>query len=326
MEDKFRLVFFFAVAFITTYFVILKLNKLALKNGIVGKDMNKSSRPKLFHIAGIGIVTGFFLSSMLALAFLVFSLDGSGISLNHSLAILLTFLSLAFLGLVDDVFDIPQWVKALLPMFASIPFIVLKAVGSTVVYIPFIGNVDLGLFYLFVIIPLAISGSANLSNIFAGINGLEALLSIIMYATSLLLGIYFSKPHLTLFSSIMLGSLIAFFCFNKYPSKVFPGDVGTLVMGGTLSALAIVDNLESFVPILFIPHLVDLVIKLKNGLPSKNWWLEEKGGYLIPPKKPISLLQHTVKKIGKIKEEKLVLLFAFVEMLLAVVAISIIVF
>ncbi len=321
MELALEVILFFLLSLVIGLFTLSKLIKLALKNSIVAEDKNKSSRPKVFHIGGIAIITSFFLVSMLSIAMFVFSVNGISIDITKSMAIVLTALSLAFLGLVDDIFDIPQWVKALLPMFASIPLIALSVAGSTTVMIPFIGSINLGYFYLFIIIPFAVSGSANLSNIFAGINGLESLLSIIMYATALFFGIYYGKPHLTLFSTIMLGSLVSFYWFNRYPSKVFPGDVGTLVMGGTLASLAIVDNLESFVPILFVPHLIDLVIKLKNRLPSKGWWFEEKRGYLLPPEKPISLLQYTVKIIGKIKEKELVSFYAIIELLLAMFSI-----
>ena len=321
-----ELLLLFIISFLISYILTHKLIRLGKKNGIVAKDMNKNHKPEVFHLGGIAIAISFFLSSMIAVGFSIFSLDGYGITITHSLAIILTSLFLAFLGLVDDIFDIPQWSKALLPMFASIPLIALKAVGSTSVFFPFIGYIDLGLFYLILIIPFAISGSANLSNIFAGINGLEAILSIIMYTTALLLGLYFSKPHLILFSTIMLGSLIAFYLFNRFPSKAFPGDVGTLLMGGTLASLAIVDNLESFVPILFIPHMIDLVIKLKNRLPSKNWWFEEKDGFLIPPKNPISLLQYTIKHFGKMKEKTLVMFYAIVESILALISIYILIF
>ncbi len=307
------------ISFFLSFLITKKLIEVGKKRGIVAEDLNKSSKPKVFHLGGIGLALSFFLSSMFVLGINLFY--GNGIRVEYYLAIVLTGIVLAFVGLIDDLFGMKKWIKALFPMVASIPLITLKAVGSTTIAIPLLGPIDFGAIYLFLIIPLAISGTANLANIFAGINGIEASLSLVIYLTGMILGYYFEKNLLFIFSSIMVGALIGFLIFNKYPSKVFPGDVGTLLMGGVISTLAIVDNLESFVFFLFIPHLIDLVIKTKNKLPSEGWWFEEREGLLIPPKKPISLLQYTVKIMGKIKESELVLFYTFIEMMLGVLAI-----
>ncbi len=323
---SYNIILYSIVSFAITFAVLPLLIKQGLKNNVFGYDINKSSRPKVFHIGGIAVIAGFFIAGMLGIGITFFSLDGLNIDITLSIAIMLTALSLAFLGLVDDILDIPQWVKALLPMIATIPLIALRAVGNTAIFIPLIGEVDFGVFYLFFIIPFAVSGAANLSNIFAGINGLEASLSFIMYLTTLFFGILLGKPHMAFFSAIMLGSLIAFLFYNKYPAKTFPGDVATLVFGGVLASLAIVDNLESILPFLFFPHFIDLLIKLKNRLPSKGWNFEEKDGFLLPPKKPVSLLQYTVKYLGKMKERDLVYFFSFIEIIFALLSILFIVY
>ena len=310
--------FIFLLSFALTFFITPMLISQGKKAGLLRPDLNKSKRPKVFYIGGIAVVFSLFITTMVVLAlqsFFGFSLIGE----REALALLLTSLSLSFLGLVDDLLNVPQWAKALLPMIAAVPIISLRSVSSTSFFIPFFGQLDLGIFYLLFFVPFAISGAANLANIFAGVNGLEASLSIIMYLVLSLLGFSLAKPEMAVFSTIMVGSLLAFLYFNKYPARVFPGDVGTLLFGGLVAGLAIVDNLEMILPILFFPHFIDLLIKIKHKLPSKGWEFLEKQGYLYPKKKKVSFLQYIVSFFGKIEEPKLVLFLSLVELLLGAV-------
>jgi len=52
--------------------------------------------------------------------------------------------------------------------------------------------------------------------------------------------------------------LIPFFHFNKYPSKIFPGDIGTLSMGVLIACIAIFGSLE-------VPTLCVLLIHVFNS-------------------------------------------------------------
>ena len=47
-----------------------------------------------------------------------------------------------------------------------------------------------------------------------------------------------------MFCFILVGALIAFLFYNTHPAKVFMGDTGSLALGGTLAAVAIVTNHE----------------------------------------------------------------------------------
>jgi UDP-N-acetylglucosamine--dolichyl-phosphate N-acetylglucosaminephosphotransferase len=102
------------------------------------------------------------------------------------------------------------------------------------------------------------------------------------------------------------------------------GDIGTLLIGGTLAVCVIIGNLESAGAILVIPYLFDFAIKAWNRFPSTNWWGEigEKDGKLRPlGGKVRGLAQLAMKLSGGITEKRLVLAFIAAEGLFALLAI-----
>jgi UDP-N-acetylmuramyl pentapeptide phosphotransferase/UDP-N-acetylglucosamine-1-phosphate transferase len=62
----------------------------------------------------------------------------------------------------------------------------------------------------------------------------------------------------------LVATLLAFLIFNRYPSKVFPGDVLTAIV-------AILANLERFAVMLFLPYYVELLLKAKGGSSQSGW-------------------------------------------------------
>lgn len=48
-----------------------------------------------------------------------------------------------------------------------------------------------------------------------------------------------NKYDVATISFSMLGALLAFLFYNKYPANVFPGDVGTLIIGACIVSYCI---------------------------------------------------------------------------------------
>lgn len=302
----------FATTFIFSKILIPRLKRF----GITGKDVNKPEKPEVTEMGGIAIVAGFTAGIMMAIILNTFF--GFQFSLLHLLAGLIVVHSVAFIGIVDDLLDIPQYVKLFLPVFAAVPLVALRAAGSTEMNIPFFGAVDLGIFYLLVLVPIGITAASNLTNILAGFNGLETSLGIVIFSTAALIAAS-SGQSVSLFIFVaFLGALFAFYFFNRYPSKAFPGDVGNLSIGAALASGVIIGNMESIGALLLLPHIIDLFIKLANGLPSKEWWGEYKNGKLYPlGGKVRGLCQLTMKIFNGISEQNLVRVIVGFEILVA---------
>ena len=316
--------FLFSAA--VAYFSLIVLIPRLKRAGIIGKDVNKENKPEVAEMGGFGIIAGF--SAGIFLLILLHSFGHLPLDLLSVLSVVLVILVVAFIGIIDDLISLPQWVKAILPIFASTPLVALQTVGSTTMFIPFFGFVDFGLAYIFVLVPIGIAVASNLTNMLAGFNGMEAGMGIIMMLALLIVGLHTGNINVIVLSMSMLGALIGFIFLNWYPAKVFPGDIGTLSIGAAVASIAIIGNMESIGALLMVPYVIDFFIKLINRFPSSNWWGIIKNGKLYCPKDvkgnehPIGFAQHIMKFSHGIGEMNLSLVFIFIELIDAVLVLS----
>lgn len=156
-----------------------------------------------------------------------------------------------------------------------------KAVKSTKTTIPFFkaNNLDYaevvgflgkhkqaGGWILFVLMTAfviaAVSNGANLND---GMDGMCAGNSAIIYVALGVLAYVSShigfagylntmyvpgSQELVIYCCAMLGALIGFLWYNTYPARVFMGDTGSLMIGGTIGVLAVIIHKELLIPIL----------------------------------------------------------------------------
>lgn len=318
MEIFYYAAFGFLSFLVTFVFTRLLIPRLA-RAGITGMDENKPGQPAVPEMGGIAIVAGFSAGMLLAIFFNSFL--GFQFNLVNVLAAIITIHAIAFIGMVDDLISIPQWLKAALPLFAAVPLVVVKAAGSTAMTIPFIGAVDLGVIYIFILVPIAIAVCSNLTNMLAGFNGLEVGVAAVMFATLTIIALSNGQTEMSIITISMLAALVAFLYFNKYPAKVFPGDVGNLTIGVAVASAVIIGNLETAGVILMIPYIADFAVKVKTRFPHTHQDL--KGGKLYPKDGRVKGLVHVVMKLFKgISEKNLVLFFIAVELLLASIVLA----
>lgn len=295
------------LSYVATYFLRPKL----IASGMFGNDINKPDKPQVAEMGGLGILTGFTFGVLIVIFISTFYTHN--LNLVFVLASLLTIILVGLIGLVDDLIDMPQMVKAFLPLFAAIPLVVVNFSGDTSILLPFIGIVDFGPIYLFLLIPLAVAVCSNLTNMLAGFNGMEAGMGFVMFAFLSFFAVTNSKFDMLAISLPMMGALFGFLLLNRYPSKIFPGDVGTLSIGAALACAVIIGNFEALGYVLILPYLLDFAIKLLNRFPSKGWAGIFQEGKLFSPEKPISLSQYIMKFSGGVSEPNLVSFFVFLE-------------
>jgi len=307
----------FLITFIFSTFIIPRLKRFR----VVGKDINKPNHPEVAEMGGISIVVGFTSGVLLAVFFNTFF--GFDFNLVFVLAALVTIHSISFIGIVDDILDIPQWLKAILPLFAAVPLVAVKAFGSTILSFPFFGPIDFGIFYIICLIPLGVAVASNLTNMLAGFNGMEAGMGSVIFIFASIIALGSSSPTepLILYLAI-LGSLLGFLIFNWYPSRVFPGDIGNLTIGAVLVSGAIIGNFESAIVLLLSLYILDFFIKLVRKFPTTNWWGEYRNGKLYCPSKTFNGLAQFVMKITNgISELNLTLLFISLEVVIGLLTV-----
>ena len=148
-------------------------------------------------------------------------------------------------------------------------------------YFPFFKNLilDMGIFFipfgLFVII-----GSSNAVNLTDGLDGL-ATVPVMLVALSFTLISYvvgntiFSEylhlqyipdvGEISIFCGAIVGSCLGFLWYNAPPAKIFMGDTGSLSLGGSLAAVAIIVKHEIVLAIiggLFVLETISVIIQV----------------------------------------------------------------
>jgi len=140
--------------------------------------------------------------------------------------------------------------------------------GSGKVYFPFVGSyINLGILVyiiLMIIITVAASNSMNLTD---GLDGLALGISSIILAY---IGIVAWSTHVkdVFFTSmVLLGSCLGTLLFNKNPAKIFMGDTGSLLLGGSIAVLLIRLNLPLWIIIVMavcIFETISVILQLTS--------------------------------------------------------------
>ncbi len=314
------------VSFVSTVITIPPWIKRAKLLGLVGKDMNKFDKREIAELGGLTVLMGFIFGTLTLIAIETFYYKSVSGSLQI-MAVLSSILIIAIIGIMDDVLGwkigLKQWQKPLLTLFAALPIVVINA-GDSTVYLPLIGRLNIGLIYPLVFIPIGVVVASNGFNMIAGYNGLESSLGIIILATLGFFSWKFGMVWVAILAFCMTAALIAFLIFNKYPSKLFPGDTLTYSVGALIAAVAIMANLEKAALILFVPYFVEGVIKAKNKFKTECFSIPQQDGSLEAPNKVGSSTHLVIKLLKKIKkkvyENDVVITFVLIELILVLIA------
>jgi UDP-N-acetylglucosamine--dolichyl-phosphate N-acetylglucosaminephosphotransferase len=302
------------IAFVTSVIAAYKLIPILKKRNIVNNDLNKKGNPLIPEMGGIGVIIGFFIGINF---FLIFYSTSEFMFLEITL---FTIMGVTFVGIMDDLLDLHQLTKTVLPFVIAIPFgIVVSNISLT---IPFVGSIELG-WWTVLLVPVGITAAANLTNILEGFNGLGSGLGIIVTTTLIIISFITAETDGLYLLIPLLGALIGFFYFNKYPSKIFPGDALTFFQGATIGCAAIIGNLKTIAVILFIPMIAEFILKAKGRFPAKNHGNIADDGTLRYDGKTFSL-SHLIMKHSRVTEKRLVFMLWTVEAILCVVMIVIV--
>lgn len=261
----------------------------------MGKDFNKPGNPEVAEMGGIAVVVGFFagVGALIALNG-VNNIDLLNVSLS-------AIMGAAFVGMLDDIFDLQQRQKAFLPFVLALPFG--SVVGSTVI-IPHVGKLEFGPFMV-VVAAFAVTCAANAANMLEGFNGLGTGLGTIMGFTLILLCLIHDRLDGMYLLVPMVGALLAFLWFNKYPATVFPGDTMMLFMGATLAAAGMLSSLHVQTAFIFLPMITEFFLKARGKFKGENYASRSTNGYL-EYKGRIESLTHIVMRKWKLKENQVV--------------------
>lgn len=271
------------------------------KSGIVGKDIHKPGTPPIPEMGGLAVYLAFHVGLFLILAFSF--LDPSQEALV--LVALVVGAGAVVTGILDDLLRMRQKFKAFVPIAFSVPLALY--VSDYAIAFPIIGDVEFGILYALLLVPLGVAAASNGFNMLEGFNGLgagialtsTAAMSYMALASGAWLGLVLLAP--------LGGATLAFLYFNMYPARVFPGDTYTLFAGAMLACASILSKIEFWSALLFLPHVVEFFLKARGRFAIQSFATKVDEGTMHYDG-PIRSLTHVFMKSGKWPEPKLVAL------------------
>lgn len=290
-----------AIAFAITLILTPILGGALRERGIVGRDLHKEGSPSVPELVGVAILISF-TSSILG-AYLYYR-DGS-LLLTATVVLLV-----GLMGILDHYRPLSPREKVLgLGLVGLLYYIASPSNGYNLLFL--------------LLVPVLFMAVCNFTNMLAGLNGLEigvgAIASAGVASAAYLSG---SLPAFVIAAS-MAAALIAFLYYNVYPARVFPGDVGTLIIGAALFSAVYIGRLYLAGAIIFLPYAVDAGLKfISAGVMSRHGQkptLVRDGKLYPPPEGNLSLVRLLLR--GRpMGEREVVILIWGIETVFVIVA------
>ncbi len=286
----------------------------------------KSGTPTM---GGIMFIAGMFASILVTS--IIFALN-SNFDAVYAKALLLFVIAMGFgiIGFIDDYIKVvkkrnlgltaPQ--KFIMQVILAAVYVaVLYAMGSlnTSLKIPFTSfelNLPLWLYIPFVM--FVIVGVVNAVNLTDGLDGLaSSITAVVGLFFALVSYILLNKQvGVTVFSMSLVGGLLGFLWYNKYPAKVFMGDTGSLFLGAAVALMAIDLQMPVFLIIagfVYFMETLSVIMQTAYFKYTKKKYGEGRRIFKMSP------LHHHFEMCGW-KERKIVAVFTFVTVLLCAAA------
>jgi UDP-N-acetylglucosamine--dolichyl-phosphate N-acetylglucosaminephosphotransferase len=168
----------------------------------------------------------------------------------------------AFLvGYIDDRRVLPGWFKPVALLGAALPLVLLGAHATNLNLI--FGSAFIPLLYvplIFIIIPI----TGNTVNSIDVLNGVASRF-VIVAAIPLMASIaVFGTLEVFLAALPLFFGSLALYRYHRFPSRIFPGDSGTLLLGAMYGALAIAGSSEIIGVIALLPAVMNSFLFLAS--------------------------------------------------------------
>ncbi len=248
-----------AIAFVTVYVVTPPLIKVLEKRKLVVKDYNRAGGANVARPGGPAVVAGILVSELVLYAFY---------SSPAVLAIILTTFLAFLVGLADDRKVLGGWFKPLALAVSALPIILLGFYEPHLVFepqlaFPLFGYVKIPLLY-FALIIIMIPITGNTINSIDVLNGVASGFMTIASFT-LTISLFIVQNYDVALASLPLGFVsLAFYKYHKFPSKIFPGDSGSLTLGAMYGTIAIVGHVEIIAAVALLPAVINSFLFLSS--------------------------------------------------------------
>lgn len=184
------------------------------------------------------------------------------------------FLGGAFVGVIDDIINIFGSGRGAAGLRGPVKFFLITLVGLalgwffavklgwTAVFIPFVGDFEVGIPVMIAIFAFALVATSNAVNITDGLDGLSGGLAMMAYGAFGIIAMYQGNILLFGFCMTVVGWLLSYIWFNVPPARFMMGDTGSFALGAGLGVVAMMTNTFLLLPIICFPAVVETASSL----------------------------------------------------------------
>jgi UDP-GlcNAc:undecaprenyl-phosphate GlcNAc-1-phosphate transferase len=242
------------VIFVITFVITPVFRSIARKLKILDYPGGRKLQANpVAYLGGLAIITPITLGSFLLL-FTSLSLD---LKLQLYLGLIIPALTIAFIGLLDDIYQLPPFPR----------FISQSAVGIITSFMLYLSGSGVEIFENKSLNSIAtvlwVVTIINALNFIDNMDGLATSISIVTSLAMFILSYQSNQYLVAALSLAITASCLGFLFWNKRPASIYLGDAGALFLGFLLAAISIRIDLENeSVPIRTIVLILILAIPI----------------------------------------------------------------
>ena len=190
---------------------------------------------------------------------------------KHILPLLITTVGFGIIGFIDDFRKlILKNTKGLKPVFKMLGLLIVA--GAFTLYLTQVLNIGTDIIIPFakttitlpnwlyipftIIVMLSATNAINLTD---GIDGLATSITAIIITALTIIAIILDVKEVVVFGTILIGACLGFLMFNMHKAKVFMGDLGSLMLGGAISTIAIYLKMPLILLIVAIVPIIETI-------------------------------------------------------------------
>ena len=315
----------FIISIILGIIIIPILKKLKVgqieRNDGPASHLKKQGTPTM---GGIIIIIAMIISSIISYVYM--NMAGLEETAKKIIPMMLLTIGFGAIGFIDDYKKLvlknteglkPSY-KMLGLLIISVSYVIYLIQGlnlGTETYIPILKTyIELPTVVYIPAAIVVILATTNAINLTDGIDGLSSSVSAIIITCLTVIGLMIGIGEVSIFGSIVIGATLGFLMFNLHPAKVFMGDTGSLLLGGVISGLALYLKMPLLLLVIaLVPVIETLSVILQVGYFKKT-------GKRIFKMAPL----HHHFELSGWKENKVVMVFSFITLILCVIGLRII--
>jgi len=183
------------------------------------------------------------------------------------------FIAVGILGAIDDYvnvvygFGIRGRHKLVWQLIVAIvaALYIQRHFAITGVFVPLVGEVEIGAVAFVAIAVLAIVGTSNGVNLTDGLDGLAGGTCVFAFLSFAFIAAARGFPWLVVICAAIVGALLAFLWFNTHPAEFIMGDAGALALGATIATVALTTGFILLLPVagvIFMAETVSVILQV----------------------------------------------------------------